>query len=129
MDARIDPRALLGLELGEAHVLRNAGGVVTDDVLRGLVLSQHLLGTRDVTLIHHTQCGIQGLDSARLHAELTELGGGRPPPFDLPAFGDPAASVRASAERLQVEPLLRVRRLEGYVFDVTTGQLLDVELG
>ena len=126
MDARIDPLALLGLSLGEAHVLRNAGGVVTDDVVRSLALSQHLLGTRHVTLIHHTQCGIERLDTARVTAELAELGGG-PPPFELVAFDDAAQSVRQSAARLRDSPFLRVERLEGYVYDVASGALLDVE--
>jgi carbonic anhydrase len=128
MDARIDPLALLGLSLGEAHVLRNAGGIVTTDLLRGLVLSQHLLGTRDVTLIHHTQCGIERLDAGALRSKLTDLGGGDPPPFDLPTFDDPAESVRRTAAVLRASPLLQIRRLEGYVFDVTTAELLPVEL-
>jgi carbonic anhydrase len=126
MDARIDPLALLGLSLGEAHVLRNAGGVVTDDVLRGLALSQHLLGTRDVTLIHHTQCGIERIDVDKVGAELAERGGG-PVPFELLSFDDPAESVRASAARLRANPFLRVDRVEGYVYDVETANLSAVE--
>jgi carbonic anhydrase len=127
MDARIDPLALLGLSLGEAHVLRNAGGVVTDDVVRSLALSQHLLGTRHVTLVHHTRCGIERLDAARVGAELAERGG-VPVPFDLPSFDDPADSVRATAARLRRDPFLRVEGIEGYVYDVDSGELVPVPL-
>lgn len=126
MDARIDPLAVLGLSLGEAHVLRNAGGVVTDDVLRSLALSQHLLATRHVTLVHHTHCGIERLDVPRVTSELQELGGAVPP-FELVTFDDAAESVRLSAARLRDNPFLRVDKIEGYVYDVATGELGAVD--
>jgi carbonic anhydrase len=127
MDARFDPVALLGLQLGQAHVLRNAGGIVTDDVRRSLLLSQQLLGTRDVTLIHHSGCGIQDLDEPAVTARLQKELGVRLP-FRLGSFSDPAADVRASAEALRRTPYLVTRRIEGYVYDVDTGQLAPVDL-
>ena len=118
MDARIDVYAALGLERGEAHVLRNAGGVVTDDVLRSLAISQRRLGTEAVVLIHHTRCGMEGLDEDALRAELTEAAG-EPPPFELGGFARREEDVRQSIERVRACALpappragarLRVRR-------------------
>jgi carbonic anhydrase len=94
MDTRINGFRIFGLEPGDAHVLRNAGGLVTDDVLRSLVISQRLLGTREVMLVHHTKCGLHRADDATLWAEIAG-DVGRPPPYELGAFDDLDDAVRA----------------------------------
>ena len=95
MDARLDLFALLGLDIGDAHIIRNAGGIVTDDVVRSLLISQRLLGTTDVVVIQHTQCGLLRLDADALADEL-EAETGRRPSFPLGSFDDLEASVRTS---------------------------------
>ena len=126
MDSRLDLFAALGLEMGEAHVLRNAGGVITDDVIRSLAISQRKLGTREVMLIHHTDCGMQKLTDDGFRAEL-QAATGVAPAFAIESFSDADADVRQS--------ILRVRRSEfiphrdtvrGFVYDVDTHQLHEV---
>jgi carbonic anhydrase len=117
MDVRIDPLAALGLVPGDAHVLRNAGAVVTDDVVRSLIVSQRLLGTRRIVVMGHTDCGISGEPAVQLSMEL-----GR----DLLTFTSVEDAVRASIERLQTEPDLASDDVHGYVFDVATGEARPV---
>ncbi len=128
MDSRLDVFAALGLEDGEAHVLRNAGGVITDDVIRSLAISQRKLGTREVMLIHHTDCGMQKLTDDGFRAELQEATGVAPA-FAIESFTDPDADVRQS--------ILRVRRSEfvphrdhvrGFVYDVDTHRLREIHV-
>lgn len=126
MDARIDLFAALGLELGQVHVIRNAGGIVTDDVLRSLVLSQRKLGTREVLLAHHTDCGLFGLDDAELLAEVEEASGVRPP-FAFGGFDDLDASVRASVARVRAAAYVPHRdAVRGFVYEVATGRLREI---
>lgn len=125
MDARIDLHAILGLGLGDAHVIRNAGGVVTDDVLRSLVLSQHLLGTKEIVVIQHTSCGLHELVDEEVSAEIAKERGTEPH-FALLGFNDLEESVRTSIQKLSDEPLLSHRSVRGFVYDVNTGQLSEV---
>jgi len=126
MDSRIDPFQIFGLERGDAHVLRNAGGVVTDDVIRSLILSQRYLGTEAVMLIHHTRCGAHGLPEDSVKAEIQTETGIRPP-FSLEAFTDLDADVRQSMARLRHSPFLRHRHaVRGFVLDVDDGSLREV---
>ena len=126
MDARLPVLDALGLEVGEAHVIRNAGGVVTDDVLRSLVLSQRRLGTSHIILIHHTGCGVEGFDEDALREELaaeTDTA----PPWQPATFDDPYEDVRDSLRRLRKSSLLRHREsIYGFVYDVGTGRLAEV---
>ena len=126
MDARLDVYRLLGLELGEAHVIRNAGGVITDDVIRSLAISQRLLGTEEIVLIHHTDCGMLTFSDDEVRAAIEQDTGIRPP-FALEAFGDPAADVRQSMRRLEASPFIANKgAIHGFVFDVKTGRLDEV---
>jgi carbonic anhydrase len=126
MDARIDAHAALGLRQGDAHVIRNAGGIVTDDVLRSLLVSQRLLGTREVMLIHHTGCGLLGLDDEELAAAIERDTGARPP-FPLGAFNDLDEDVRRSIRAVAECPFLPHRDVvRGFVDDVATGRLREV---
>jgi carbonic anhydrase len=126
MDARLDVYRLLGLEPGEAHVIRNAGGVVTDEVIRSLAISQSKLGTREVILIHHTKCGMEGLDEDAFAAELPDA----PRGWEIDAFENVDDSVRASIERLRESPFIPAKdAIRGFVFDVETGRLREVEAG
>ncbi|HLM08962.1 MAG TPA: carbonic anhydrase [Thermoleophilaceae bacterium] len=125
MDCRIDPMPLFGLELGDAHVIRNAGGLVTDDVLRSLALSQALLGTREVIVVQHTGCGLLG-DEHELRARVSEAAGAEPP-RPLGAFSDLDASVRRQLERLRSAPeLVHGGAARGYVYELETGELRQV---
>lgn len=126
MDARIELAAALGLRIGQAHLLRNAGGLPTEDMLRSLAVSQHALGTREVMVVHHTECGMQGLDDAAFRAELAASTGSTPP-WDVPGFTDLEAQVRASVRRIRDCPWLPHRdQVRGFVFDVRTGRLSEV---
>ncbi|WP_428102251.1 beta-class carbonic anhydrase [Candidatus Rariloculus sp.] len=126
MDARIETGALLGLEEGDAHVIRNAGGVVTDDVLRSLTISQRLLGTREIILIHHTDCGMLTFSDDAVKAQI-EADTGLRPSFALEAFPDPAEDVRQSIRRIQACPFIPEKgQIRGFVYDVATGQLNEV---
>ena len=126
MDARIDTGRLLGLEEGDAHVIRNAGGVVTEDVLRSLVISQRLLGTREIILIHHTECGMVTFTDDQLKAEI-EADTGLRPSFAMEAFSDEEEDVRQSIRRIQACPFIPVKdSIRGFVYDVKTGRLNEV---
>jgi len=123
MDSRIDTFAVLGLRNGEAHIIRNAGGVITDDVIRSLCLSQRFLGTREIILVHHTDCGLQKVDEAMFRDELAaELG--VKPWWSLETFADPYEDVRQSIQRLMMTPFIQHKdRIAGFVYDVTNGLL------
>ncbi|MEX0757003.1 MAG: carbonic anhydrase [Acidimicrobiia bacterium] len=129
MDSRMDIFQILGLGNGEAHIIRNAGGVITDDVIRSLCLSQRLLGTREVVLLHHTDCGLQKVDENEFKAELeAELG--IKPWWALESFDDPHRDVAQSMRRLQLTPFVPHRdEVRGFVYDVTTGRLDEVVAG
>lgn len=128
MDSRMDIFKILGLGNGEAHIIRNGGGVITDDVIRSLCLSQRLLGTREVVLLHHTDCGLQKLRPTEFLAELeAELG--VKPSWALESFDDPYADVRQSMQRLHLSPfVLHKDHIRGFVYDVTDGLIREVEL-
>jgi carbonic anhydrase len=127
MDARLDTFAALGLREGDAHVLRNAGGVVTDDVIRSLAISQRLLGTREVMLIHHTDCGMQQLSDDGFRAEL-QADSGLAPAFAIESFKDVEADVRQSILRVTRSPfLLHAENVRGFVYEVGTHRLHEVE--
>jgi carbonic anhydrase len=127
MDSRLDVFAALGLGDGEAHVLRNAGGVITDDVIRSLAVSQRRLGTRETMLIHHTDCGMQKLTDDGFRAELQEATGVAPP-FAIESFGDVDADVRQSILRVRNSPFVPHRDgVRGFVYDVDTHRLREVE--
>jgi carbonic anhydrase len=126
MDSRLDVQAALGLSAGEAHVIRNAGGVVTDDVVRSLVISQRLLGTREIVLIHHTDCGMAKFTDDGLKAEIEKDTGIRPP-WAMEAFADPDADVVQSIARLKASPFIPFTgKIRGFVFEVETGRLRGV---
>jgi carbonic anhydrase len=127
MDSRMDIFAILGLGNGEAHIIRNAGGVITDDVIRSLCLSQRFLGTREIILLHHTDCGLQKVDEQQFREELVEEIGVKPW-WSLEAFRDPDADVRQSMQRLQLTPFLEHKDLvRGFVYEVETGRLREVK--
>lgn len=126
MDARLDVFRALGLRPGEAHVIRNAGGVVTDDVIRSLAISQRKLGTKEVMLIHHTDCGMLKLADEEFRSEL-ERSAGAPPPFAIGAFDDLEGSVRKSVQRVRESPFLPHReQVRGFVYDVAEHRLREV---
>ena len=126
MDARIETGRLLGLEEGDAHVIRNAGGVVTDDVLRSLLISQRLLGTDEIILVHHTECGMATFRDDDLKDEI-EAETGLRPSFALEAFSDAEEDVRQSMRRIRACPFIPVKdRIRGFVYDVKTGRLNEV---
>jgi carbonic anhydrase len=126
MDARIETGRLLGLEEGDAHVIRNAGGVVTDDVIRSLAISQRLLGTREIMLIHHTDCGMLTFRDDEVKAQI-EADTGVRPPFALEAFGDPAEDVKQSIRRIRNSPFIAQKdALRGFVYHVESGTLEEV---
>ncbi len=126
MDSRMDIFEMLGLAHGDAHVIRNAGGVVTDDVVRSLVLSQRLLGTREILLIHHTNCGLQSITEDAFKAEL-EAECGIKPWWALEAFTDPYADVRQSINRLLHSPFIRHKdHIRGFVYQTADGRLNEV---
>ncbi len=129
MDSRLDVFAALGLGGGEAHVLRNAGGVITDDVIRSLAVSQRRLGTREVMLIHHTDCGLMKLTDDGFRAELQE-DAGIAPSFAIESFDDLDADVRQSILRVRRSPFLLHRdAVRGFVYDVDTHALREVDAG
>lgn len=127
MDARLDVYRILGLHEGESHVIRNAGGVVTDDAIRSLVISQRLLGTTEIILIHHTDCGMLTFTDDALRAQIAAETGFKPP-YALNAFDDLAADVRAGIARIKADPhVLHRDRVRGFIFDVATGRLNEVK--
>lgn len=127
MDSRMDVFQILGLANGEAHIIRNAGGVVTDDVIRSLCLSQRALGTREIILLHHTDCGLQKVTEDAFKADLeAELG--VKPRWSLESFTDPFADVIQSIKRIYVTPFIPHKdAIRGFVYDVSTGLLNEVE--
>jgi carbonic anhydrase len=128
MDARIETGRLLGLEEGDAHVIRNAGGVVSDDVIRSLAISQRLLGTEEIVLIHHTDCGMLTFSDDDVKAQIEEDTGLRPP-FSLEAFSDLEEDVRQSARRIKSSPFVPNKdSIRGFVYDVSTGRLSEVSV-
>jgi carbonic anhydrase len=127
MDSRLNVFDALGLDEGDAHVLRNAGGVITDDMIRSLAISQRLLGTREVMLIHHTDCGMQKLTDDGFRAELEEETG-LAPSFAIESFTDLDAAVRQSILRVRRSVFLPHRdRVRGFVYDVDTHRLREVD--
>jgi len=128
MDARLEVMSILGLERGDCHVIRNAGGLVTDDVIRSLCLSQRALKTREIVLIHHTKCGVEGLLDAEFLDGL-EADTGHRPSWTPGGFQDAAASVRASIAKLTDSPFIEYDAdISGFIFDVETGLLEAVEV-
>lgn len=126
MDARLDVYRLLGLNLGEAHVIRNAGGVVTEDTIRSLLISQRYLDTREVMLVHHSDCGMLSLGEDQERAGIERDTGVRPP-FPLEAFSDLDQDVRQSIRRLEASPFLPHKEgIRGFVYDVENGRLREV---
>lgn len=126
MDSRMDIFKILGLGNGEAHVIRNAGGIITDDVIRSLCLSQRFLGTREIVLLHHTDCGLSKVDEGEFREQLaTELG--VKPWWSLEAFTDVDADVRQSMQRIQLTPFIQHKdHVRGFVYEVETGRLREV---
>lgn len=125
MDARMDVHRILGLAEGDAHVIRNAGGAVTEDAIRSLLVSQRILGTREVIVIHHTDCGMAGLREEEVAKEIEEETG-IVPPFPLGGFADLEQHVRDSVAKIRGNPLLPVDEVRGFVYDVATGALREV---
>lgn len=126
MDARLNVYRLLGIEEGEAHVIRNAGGVVTDDAIRSLAISQRLLGTREIILIHHTDCGMLTFTDDDFKRAIQDETGIKPT-WAAEAFPDPEEDVRQSLRRVEGSPFVtKHASLRGFVFDVATGKLNEV---
>ena len=126
MDARLDTHKILGLEEGEAHVIRNAGGVATDDAIRSLVISQRLLGTQEIILIHHTDCGMLTFKDDDVKGKIESEVGIRPA-FALEAFASPEGDVKQSIARIQASPFIPNKSsVRGFVYDVKTGRLNEV---
>ncbi len=126
MDARIETGGLLGLQEGDAHVIRNAGGVVTDDVIRSLAISQRLLGTEEIVLIHHTDCGMLTFKDDDVKDEIEKDTGLRPP-FALEAFSNLEEDVRHSIRRVKASPYIpKTDNVRGFVYQVETGKLVEV---
>jgi carbonic anhydrase len=126
MDARLDVYRVLGLHEGDSHVIRNAGGVVTDDAIRSLVISQRLLGTTEIVLIHHTDCGMLTFTDDALRASIAAETGFAPH-YALQAFPDLETDVRAGIARIKADPhLLHKDKVRGFIFDVATGKLNEV---
>ncbi|MDE2969803.1 MAG: carbonic anhydrase [Chloroflexota bacterium] len=126
MDARLNVHALLGIAEGDAHVIRNAGGVITDDAVRSLVISQRLLGTREVMLIHHTDCGMMTFHDDDVK-DAIQADTGLRPAFAMEAFADLDGDVRQSMARIQASPFIPHKDgVRGFVYDVATGRLREV---
>lgn len=125
MDARLDVHKILGLDEGDAHVIRNAGGVVTDDAIRSLTISQRLLGTNEIVLIHHTDCGMLTFKDDDVKAQIEEDTGVRPA-FALEAFPNLEADVRQSMARIEASPFIPHKSVRGFVYDVKSGKLNEV---
>lgn len=126
MDARLDVYRALGLAAGEAHVIRNAGGVITDDAIRSLAISQRLLGTTEIVLIHHTRCGMLTFTDDQFRGAI-EADTGIRPPWAAESFGDLDGDVRQSIARIKASPFVpHTGAVSGFVFDVDTGLLREV---
>ncbi len=128
MDSRMDVFEMLGLAHGDAHVIRNAGGIVSDDVIRSLVLSQRLLGTREIILLHHTDCGLQKVVNDDLLAEIESETGIRPE-FSFESFKDPFQDTLQSIRRLQFSPFIAHKdHIRGFVYQVEDGRLVEATM-
>ena len=125
MDARLDPARALGLEEGDAHVIRNAGGVITDAEIRSLAISQTLLGTEEIILLHHTDCGMLTFTDDQLAAQLEEATGQRPE-WSARSFDDLDDDVRDSIRRIEESPFVTHKNVRGFVYEVETGRLREV---
>ncbi|HXP20501.1 MAG TPA: carbonic anhydrase [Streptosporangiaceae bacterium] len=126
MDARLNVYGILGLDEGQAHVIRNAGGVITDDEIRSLAISQRLLGTKEIVLIHHTDCGMLTFTDDQFKASI-EADTGIKPSWAAEAFGDLESDVRQSIARINASPFIpHTDQVRGFVFDVATGMLNEV---
>ena len=126
MDARLNPYGILGLTEGDAHVIRNAGGVVSDDAIRSLAISQNLLGTEEIILIHHTDCGMLTFTDDELAEKLEQETGVRPD-WRAHSFSDVEEDVREGVERIKSSPFIpRTDRVRGFVYEVETGGLREV---
>jgi carbonic anhydrase len=126
MDARLDIHKILGLEEGDAHVIRNAGGVITDDEIRSLTISQRLLGTREIILIHHTDCGMLTFSDEEFKQQIHEDVGMKPH-FSMESFSDLEEDVRQSIRRLQANPFIpHTDSVRGFIYEVETGRLREV---
>jgi carbonic anhydrase len=126
MDARLDPAKVLGLDEGDAHVIRNAGGVVSDDALRSLAISQNLLGTEEIILIHHTDCGMLTFTDDEF-AQKLEAETGHRPDWPVHTFDDLEGNVKASIEKIRNSPFVpRTDAIKGFVYEVETGRLREV---
>jgi carbonic anhydrase len=125
MDSRMPLFGMLGLDIGDAHVIRNAGGVITEDTIRSLTISQHVLGTREILLVHHTDCGLSSTDDVSF-SDLVAQATGRRPPWSARAFTDVDADVRESIMLLKESPYLLSKDVRGTVYDVETGHLREV---
>ena len=126
MDARLSPYVMLGLSEGDAHVIRNAGGVITDDEIRSLMISQRLLGTREVMLIHHTDCGMLTFSDEELREQIQQEVGIKPH-FPLETFADPEEDVRQSIKRIEASPFIPHKdSVRGFIYEVETGHLREV---
>jgi len=126
MDARLDPAAFLGLQPGDAHVIRNAGGRASDDAIRSLAISQQLLGTREVVVIHHTDCGMLTFTNDQLRSKLREELGADAGAIDFLPFKDLEQSVRDDLHRIAESPFLLDVPASGFIYDVRSGRLLPV---
>jgi carbonic anhydrase len=128
MDARVNPYGIFGLSEGDAHVIRNAGGAITDDVIRSLTISQRLLETTEILVVHHADCGMRTFTGDELARQVQDDTGIRPP-WSAEAFRDAAEDVRQSVARIKVSPFLPHRdAVRGFVYDETTGRLDEVDL-
>jgi len=128
MDARLDPARALGLAEGDAHVIRNAGGVASEDAIRSLMISQRLLGTEEIILIHHTNCGMETFEDGAVKDQILGDVGIRPS-FALEAFPNAEDDVRQTAARIKASPFIPNRdAIRGFVYDVASGQLNEVTL-
>jgi carbonic anhydrase len=127
MDARLDPAKVLGLSEGDAHVIRNAGGVASEDAIRSLVISQRLLGTDEILLIHHTDCGMETFSDDAVKDQILEETGLRPD-FALEAFPDAEADVSQTAARIKNNPFVPHKNIRGFVYEVDSGRLREVAL-
>ncbi len=126
MDARLNVYGMLGLQEGDAHVISNAGGVITDDEIRSLAISQRLLGTREIILIHHTDCGMLTFSDDELKQQIQDDVGIKPP-FPMESFSDLEEDVRQSIARIQASPFIPNKdSVRGFIYEVETGQLREV---
>jgi carbonic anhydrase len=125
MDARLNPYEVMGLARGDAHVIRNAGGVVTDDTIRSLAISQHKLGTEEIILIHHTDCGMLTFKDDDFREQLQDETGVKPA-WAAESFSDLDRDLRQSIERIKSSPFLPNKNVRGFVYEVETGKLREV---